>query len=178
MFLVADLIQRQRPDAGSGLVPDRPVGQPTLLGLLFLTAAVAIAGLPPLSGFFAKVMMLMMVKDSAGAPWIWGMVLGGGLITLTALGRAGSVIFWKLLPGNGPKTTPEKVRDPVPVYGLADLFPAAALLAISPLLVLFGSMITEFAFAAADHVINPVHYIEAVLGPDRSLPLLLSSGGE
>jgi multicomponent K+:H+ antiporter subunit D len=176
MFLVADLIGRQRPHTVTGLVPDRPVGQPTLLGLLFLTAAVAIGGLPPLSGFFAKVMMLMTVTDSAGAPWIWGLVLGGGLLTLIALGRAGSVIFWKLLPADDPGTGRETA--PVPVYTPADLFPAVLLLGISPLLVIFGGVITEFAFAAADHVINPVHYIEAVLGPDRSFPLLLSSGGE
>jgi multicomponent K+:H+ antiporter subunit D len=176
MFLVADLIGRQRPHTVTGLVPDRPVGQPTLLGLLFLTAAVAIGGLPPLSGFFAKVMMLMTVTDSAGAPWIWGLVLGGGLLTLIALGRAGSVIFWKLLPADDPGTGRETA--PVPVYTPADLFPAVLLLGISPLLVIFGGVITEFAFAAADHVINPVHYIEAVLGPDRSLPLLYPFGGE
>lgn len=177
MFLVADLISRQRPGAGSGLIPDRPVGQPALLGLLFLFAAVAIGGLPPLSGFFAKVMMLMTVQHSSGAPWIWGLVLGGGLLTLMALGRAGSVIFWKLLPMDAPGTGRKTAHDPVPVYGPADLFPAAVLLGISPLLVVFGGVITEFAFAAADHVINPVHYIEAVLGPEKSLPLLLSSGG-
>ncbi len=90
MFLVADLIGRQRPSAGSGLIPDRPVGQPATLGLMFLFAAVAIGGLPPLSGFFAKVMVLMMAQDSAGAPWIWSLVLGGGLLTLVALGRAAS----------------------------------------------------------------------------------------
>jgi multicomponent K+:H+ antiporter subunit D len=177
MFLVADLISRQRPGAGSGLIPDRPVGQHALLGLLFLFAAVAIGGLPPLSGFFAKVMMLMTVQHSSGAPWIWGLVLGGGLLTLMALGRAGSVIFWKLLPMDAPGIGRETAHDPVPVYGPADLFPAAVLLGISPLLVVFGGVITEFAFAAADHVINPVHYIEAVLGPEKSLPLLLSSGG-
>lgn len=176
MFLLADLIGRQRPDAGSGLVPDRPVEQPTLLGLLFLFAAVAIGGLPPLSGFFAKVTMLMMVSGSAGAPWIWAMVLGGGLLALVALGRAGIIIFWKLLPKDTPESGPENRPAPVPVHAPADLFPAMALLAISPLLVVFGGPIMEFAFAAADHVVNPVHYIEAVLGPDRSLPLLLSGG--
>ncbi|MDT8377366.1 MAG: monovalent cation/H+ antiporter subunit D [Desulfotignum sp.] len=178
MFLVADLIGRQRPDAGSGLVPDRPVRQPTLLGLMFLTAAVAIGGLPPLSGFFAKVMMLIMVKDSAGTPWIWGLVLGGGLLALVALGRTGILFFWKLLPVNEPGDAPENSHAPVPVYALADVFPVAFLLGISPLLVFFGGQITEFAFAAADHVINPVHYIEAVLGPDRSFPLMYSLGGQ
>jgi multicomponent K+:H+ antiporter subunit D len=178
MFLVADLIRRQRPDAGSELIPDRPVGQPTLLGLLFLTAAVAIGGLPPLSGFFAKVMMLMTVQGNNAAPWIWALVLGSGLLALVALGRAGIIIFWKLLPKDEPGTGRGTSHDPVPVYAPADVFPAAVLLCISPLLVLFGDVITEFAFAAADHVINPVHYIEAVLGPDRSLPLLYPFGGE
>jgi multicomponent K+:H+ antiporter subunit D len=179
MFLVADLIRQQRPAAGTGLIPDRPVGQPTLLGLLFLTAAVAIGGLPPLSGFFAKVMMLMTVQGSPGAPWIWGLVLGGGLLSLVALGRAGSVIFWKLLPKDDSGAGRGNCHGTLTVYKLADVFPAAVLLGISPLLVLFGNVITEFAFAAADHVINPVHYIEAVLGPDRSLPLLYpyASGG-
>ncbi len=177
LFLLADLIGRQRPKAGSGLVPDRPVERPVLLGLLFLFAAVAIGGLPPLSGFFAKVTMLMMVQGSAGAPWIWGLVLGGGLLTLVALGRAGIIFFWKLLPADDSETGPEICRAPVPVHMPADLFPAA-LLCTSPLLVVFGGPITEFAFAAADHVINPVHYIEAVLGPDRSLPLLYPFGGE
>jgi multicomponent K+:H+ antiporter subunit D len=95
-----------------------------------------------------------------------------------ALGRAGSVIFWKLLPADDTRNGRGTAHDPVPVYALADVFPAVFLLGISPLLVLFGGMITEFAFAAADHVINPVHYIEAVLGPDRSLPLLYPFGGE
>jgi multicomponent K+:H+ antiporter subunit D len=178
LFLLADLIGRQRPDAGSGLIPDRPVEQPVLLGLLFLFAAVAIGGLPPLSGFFAKVTMLMMVQGTAGAPWIWGLVLGGGLLTLVALGRAGIIFFWKLLPKDDSETGLETGRAPVPVHTPAGLLPAVALLCTSPLLVVFGGPITEFAFAAADHVVNPVHYIEAVLGPDRSLPLLYPFGGK
>jgi multicomponent K+:H+ antiporter subunit D len=178
LFLLADLIGRQRPDAGSGLIPDRPVEQPALLGLLFLFAAVAIGGLPPLSGFFAKVTMLMMVQGTAGAPWIWGLVLGGGLLTLVALGRAGIIFFWKLLPKDDSETGLETGRAPVPVHTPAGLLPAVALLCTSPLLVVFGGPITEFAFAAADHVVNPVHYIEAVLGPDRSLPLLYPFGGK
>lgn len=105
-------------------------------------------------------------------------MLGGGLLNLMALGRAGSVIFWKPSPVENPGTGRGTYRDPVPAYTLADVFPAAALLGISPLLVVFGGVISEFAFAAADHVINPVHYIEAVLGPEKSFPLMLSSGGK
>jgi multicomponent K+:H+ antiporter subunit D len=95
-----------------------------------------------------------------------------------ALGRTGIIFFWKQLPVDEAETGAENARVSIPVHAPADLLPAVALLGISPLLVVFGGQIAEFAFAAADHVVNPVHYIEAVLGPDRSLPLLFPLGGE
>ena len=52
------------------------------------------AGLPPLSGFLGKVLLL----DAGPVPpmgWIWAVVLGSGLLTLIALARAGSLVFWR-----------------------------------------------------------------------------------
>lgn len=103
---------------------------------------------------------------------------GRGIADLGGAGTGRIVFFWKLLPVDEPETGQENFCAPVPVHGPADLFPAVGLLCTSPLLVVFGGQISEFAFAAADHVINPVHYIEAVLGPDRSLLLLYPLGGE
>ncbi len=171
MFLVADMIRRQRPDAGTGLVPDQPVLQQRVLGLLFLGMAVAIAGLPPLSGFIAKVMMLEGVRHSTVAPWIWTLILGGGLLGLVALGRAGSMIFWKTMP-----VTPGN-RVNVPVYPAGNFIPALSLLCASPLMVLAGGPISEFSFTVADQVINPVQYIEAVLGPQQAALLFQPKGG-
>ncbi|MFO7576847.1 MAG: monovalent cation/H+ antiporter subunit D [Pelovirga sp.] len=179
MFLIADMISRQRLDAGAGLTPDRPVGQQRLLGLLFLGAAVAIGGLPPLSGFTAKVMMLMGVQQHAAAPWIWSLVLTGGLFGLIALGRAGSVIFWKTLPldEGGAGAYAKSPHPGIPHYAAGAAAPALLLLAISPLLVLFGGPLSDFAHAVAGQISNPVQYIEAVLGSDAVASLLASGGG-
>ncbi len=178
MFLVADMIRQQRLDAGAALTPDRPVGQERLLGLLFLGAGVAIGGLPPLSGFTAKVMMLMGVQSHAAAPWIWSLVLIGGLMGLIALGRAGSVIFWKTIPldDTGVGAYTKEPHADIPRYGLGYVFPVLILLAISPLLVLFGGPLSDFGNAVAVQVSQPIHYIEAVLGSD-AITALLPAGG-
>ena len=178
MFLVADMIRQQRLDAGAALVPDRPVGQQRLLGLLFLGAAVAIGGLPPLSGFTAKVMMLMGVQTHAAAPWIWALILIAGLMGLIALGRAGSVIFWKTIPldDTGVGAYTKAPHADIPRYDAGYVFPALALLAISPVLVLFGGPLSDFGYAVAAQVSQPIHYIEAVLGSD-AVAALLSAGG-
>lgn len=180
MFLVADMIRQQRLDAGVALIPDRPVGQQRLLGLLFLGAAVAIGGLPPLSGFTAKVMMLMSVQSHAAAPWIWSLVLFGGLLGLIALGRAGSVIFWKTLPldDSGVGAFTKEPHPGIPRYAAGYVIPVLILLSISPVLVLFGGPLSDFAYAVADQVSHPVQYIEAVLGRDAVAALLSSAGGQ
>src|SRR5690606_21274740 len=64
LFLVADLIRRRRRRGGQ-----HHDGEQTVLpgktgtSLLFLVAAVAIAGLPPLAGFLAKAALLSAVPD-------------------------------------------------------------------------------------------------------------------
>ncbi len=170
MFLVIDMIRCQRPNAGAGLIPDQPVGRQRLLGLLFLGAAIAITGLPPLSGFTAKVMMLISVEKSSAAPWIWVLILLGGLIGLIALGRAGSIIFWKTLPVKEP-------HGSLPEFSFGHAFPALALLCISPILILLGGPISNFALSAADQITQPRQYIEAVLGPEISFQINPSKGG-
>jgi multicomponent K+:H+ antiporter subunit D len=173
LFLVTDMIARQRPNAGAQLIPDHPVAQQTLLGLLFTGAAIAIAGLPPLSGFFAKVMMLLSVHTLLGGVWIWIFVLAGGALGLIALGRAGIIVFWKTLPMDDTrqKSRPEFCKG----YGQA--LPALALISISPLLVLFGHPMAQFADTVASQLMEPFEYIAAVLGSDRAAQLFGSTGG-
>lgn len=58
---------------------------------LFLAGAVAMVGLPPLSGFVGKVMVLQAVPD----PLAWAAVLGGSLFTLIGFAKMGSDVYWK-----------------------------------------------------------------------------------
>ncbi|OVZ67179.1 cation:proton antiporter, partial [Pseudomonas aeruginosa] len=95
LFLLADLVARQRGDKAGDLVQGPALQNPRLLGGAFFIGAIAVAGLPPLSGFFGKVMLLQSVAPGSQALALWSVVLGSGLVALVALSRAGSTLFWR-----------------------------------------------------------------------------------
>lgn len=163
MFLVADLIACQRGTLNlQSLAP--PVAQPLLLGGMFFCGAVALAGLPPLSGFIAKLMILRAVEADLGATvgmaWVWGLLLLSGLFSLIALNRGGSALFWRTnavpMP-NQQRTTRNHS------------LPALTLLAASPLLVVLAAPVNGFAAATARQLLDPGAYIAAVLGAETRL---------
>ena len=57
LFLLADLVARQRGDKAGDLVQGPALQNPRLLGGAFFIGAIAVAGLPPLSGFFGKIIV-------------------------------------------------------------------------------------------------------------------------
>lgn len=58
---------------------------------LFFVGAVAMVGLPPLSGFIGKLLILQSVPD----PLAWAAVLLGSLFTMIGFAKLGSDVFWK-----------------------------------------------------------------------------------
>lgn len=58
---------------------------------LFFAGAVAMVGLPPLSGFVGKVLILQALPD----PLAWAAVLLGSLLTMIGFARMGSDMYWK-----------------------------------------------------------------------------------
>ncbi len=153
LFLLADLIARQRGIHGDNFVLGPPLAQPTRLGVLFFLGAVAAAGLPPLSGFIGKLLLLQAVTP-AQAAWLWTIVLTGSLASLIALSRAGSRIFWKT---EGDRAVAGQA--PLPLFA-----PAALLLAMSVVMTLFAAPVTRYTEATAAQLLAPQHYIAAVLG--------------
>ncbi|MBD9481843.1 monovalent cation/H+ antiporter subunit D [Pseudomonas sp. PDM14] len=95
LFLLADLIVRQRGDKAAHLVSGPALAHPALLGTLFFFGAVAVVGLPPLSGFLGKLMLL----NAAPSVALWSVLLLGGFAALLAMSRAGSVLFWRVEGG-------------------------------------------------------------------------------
>jgi len=119
-------------------VVSRPMAQAPILGALFLVAAVTVVGLPPLSGFIGKALLLQAADTTATMAWVWSTILLSSLAVMVALSRAGTNLFWHL---SGSKPSGEKAA---PVQLAAVIF----LLAASPLLVIFGGSATEFAAGA------------------------------
>jgi len=76
------------------------------LGLLFLVPALSLVGIPPLSGFWAK---FMVVRESfASAHYLWGaMALVVGFLTLYSMMKVWMEGFWKPAPeGRAVATAP------------------------------------------------------------------------
>jgi len=153
LFLLADLIARQRGKAGVRLDQSQSVYQPALLGTLFFFAAVAVSGLPPLSGFAAKLSILQAAQGSAAAVWIWGIMLTSGLFVIVTMSRAGTAIFWRT---ENTKAEPRRLRA-------IETLPTCGLLAGALLLMVFGRQAFDYTQATAEQLFHPSGYIEAVL---------------
>ena len=159
IFLVADLVGRARGEQDDRLEPGRPFARMGQLSLLFLVSAIALAGLPPLSGFVGKLLILAASGESTAAVWVWSAVLGTTLFAMIGLARAGSVLFWKVADGPQPLPSARRKRITVPAWGLV------ALLA---LLTVLAGPATRYADETARQLFAPDAYIEAVLGDRRS----------
>jgi multicomponent K+:H+ antiporter subunit D len=153
LFLLADLIARQRGKVGARLDRSQAVYQPALLGTLFFLAAIAVSGLPPLSGFAAKLSILQAAQASAAGAWIWGVILISGLFVIVALSRAGTAIFWR---------TEDTQGEPRPVRS-SEALSTGGLLAGSLLLMVFGAQTFDYAQATAEQLLHRRAYVDTVL---------------
>lgn len=142
MFLLAGLIQQQRGKAEDRFVTARSMPQAGILGFTFALLAIGLIGMPPLSGFVGKALILQSVTKASQAIWIWPLILGAGLIALIALSRAGTSLFWRT---TGENTSALKGH---PIQYLA----IALLVAILPLMVIFGGSVSDYAQLAAEQL--------------------------
>jgi multicomponent K+:H+ antiporter subunit D len=152
MFLVADLVSRQRGEKAGALVQGPMLLQPLLLGALFFVGAIALAGLPPFSGFLGKLMLLQALQPGYQAMLLWPVVLLGGLLTLVALSRAGSTLFWR----TGLVVLGSAERDNVRTLA------AAGLLSGVLLLVLFAAPVLNYVHATTAQLLDLAPYMQLV----------------
>lgn len=154
LFLIADLVARQRSAAGDRLDVVDSMPHAGWLGTLFFVSAIAIAGLPPLTGFAGKIMILDAARDGRFAVATWAVLLAAALVVIVALARAGSALFWRT--GAGPVAGA--------ILTLRALAPICALLASIVAMVAWGGRVTAYAWNTAGQLAEPAGYVEAVLG--------------
>jgi multicomponent K+:H+ antiporter subunit D len=157
LFLVAARVGVVRGETGDALVEGPAFRGRAALPTAFMLAAIAVAGLPPLGGFLAKLAILDAVASSAGAAWTWTAVLAASLLSIFALARAGTTVFWKVGLSRGELADIPRWR-PLAVSGVGLLLVALVLLA------LFAGPAFEEAQAIAGQLLDRGAYIEAVLG--------------
>ncbi|SDB50903.1 multisubunit potassium/proton antiporter, PhaD subunit [Pseudidiomarina indica] len=154
LFLIVDVIAKQRGKTASRIVKGRRMAQHGLLSGMFFVAAIAVIGMPPFSGFIGKLFILEAARTGAQVALLWPLVLGTSFLVLVSLSRAGSRIFWHNFNG--------KVGDVRHAKGqLTAIF---LLLAAVVSLTIFADGISHYIEHIAEDLRNPTAYIEASLG--------------
>ncbi|MEP0775686.1 MAG: Na+/H+ antiporter subunit D [Acidobacteriota bacterium] len=126
------------------------------LALLFLIPAGSLAGVPPLSGFWAKLAVVR--AGLAGAAW-WTVAaaLGAGLLTVLSMVKIWTEAFWKPAPDTAtPPPPPSRWR-------LALLAaPSVGLAALTVAIGLYPRPLYELSRRAAEQLLAPSSYVAAV----------------
>lgn len=161
LFLIAGVSRRLTGSSDlyaiGGLYRSAP-----LLAALFIIPAFSLAGFPPLSGFWAKFVIVRASLD-LGEWLVAGVALLVGLLTIFSMTKIWAEAFWKAHPEG---------RQPA----LADLPPSARWQMMVPIIALavmtvaigaFPSAFLDFATKGAEQLLDPAAYVAAVLGEAR-----------
>ena len=130
-----------------------------LLAFLFLIPAFSLAGFPPLSGFWAKYVVVKAALDLE--MWfVAGVSLAVGLLTIFSMTKIWGAAFWPAHPdGIKPRLSDLPVGDRV-----ALMLPIVALAALTCIIGLFPEPFVQFAERAAGQLLDPTEYVSTVLG--------------
>jgi multicomponent K+:H+ antiporter subunit D len=167
LFLIADLARAGRADLA--LTPQPPVAGATLTAGLFFVGAIAMAGLPPLSGFLGKLLVLDAAFGTDLMVWIWVIVLGSSLISVVGFARAGSVLFWK-----AKSVQPAQDAPAAPPPATMAYVAVGGLIALLALHTIFAGQMHSYTTSIAAQLFAPEPYISTVL----ETPGKLSEPGE
>jgi len=117
------------------------------------------AGLPPLSGFLGKLLILDAAFTSPWAVWIWTIVLASSLISVVGFARAGSIVFWKSKSVAPDEMADDEIAPPSPLAYAA----VGGLVALLAAHTVFGGYAHAYAIATSEQLFQPEPYIAAVL---------------
>lgn len=157
-FLAAGMIAKikgtyQLKEIG-GLYKQNP-----LLAVLFIIPAFALAGIPPLSGFFAKFTLIKAGFEN-GNYIITTVALVTGLLTLYSMIKIWNEAFLKKQPEDQELKNENTLSWP-------DYVPLTLLACASIGMGIFAATLFNYTFEAANQLIDPSNYIQSVLNNSK-----------
>lgn len=166
LFLITGLIERVRgstnlKDTGlRGLFATSPA-----LSILFLITAMALAGMPPLSGFVAK-LALVKAGLEQHAWLVVAAALATSIFTLYSMTKLWSEGFWRSPTDDHADTTsePPHPASPAPSLPFSMVAPAVTLTAAAIALGIFAGPAMSIATRAGTLAMDRTEYVRAVLG--------------
>lgn len=159
LFLISGVIEKLRGTENlsklGGFYRSRPA-----LAVLFLIAALSLAGLPPFSGFWAK-LMLVRAGIEVEQYTVVAVALGVSLLTLFSMTKIWAEAFWKEAPAANVVDAPLSGRA-----RLALLAPVVFLAVLSMGMGLVVEPLVQVSNVAAEQLLDASGYVEAVLGSE------------
>jgi multicomponent Na+:H+ antiporter subunit D len=134
-----------------------------LLGLLFLIPALSLAGIPPLSGFWAKFVVIK-AGLQIDQMLIVGVALFVGLLTLFSMTKIWNEAFWKDDPRGSENILVDSFSKVTLSKKVLMLSPIIILALITIVIGFNAEPFFNFANNAAAQLLNPNEYITKVLG--------------
>ena len=159
LFLIADLVLARRK---TDVLAARPATmQNGLFAALFFAGAIAMAGMPPLSGFLGKLLVLDALRVPGEMAWAWTAILAGSLLTIVGFARAGSTLFWKSTAIEPP--APDPAVAPPSVARALEVAPAMMAIAMLAALSVFAGPVAAYLERTSAQLFDREGYIAAVL---------------
>ncbi len=157
LFLIAGIVQRLTGHGELSRLGGLYRGH-LWLAVLFLIPALSLAGLPPLSGFWAKLILIRAGIESSHYVLI-AAALVVSLLTLFSMTKIWGEAFWKESAATSPVASPDS-RLAMPPAMVA---PCLIFAAMTVLIGINAEPLVEMATAAAAQLLDPSQYIDAVL---------------
>ncbi|RTE86648.1 MULTISPECIES: monovalent cation/H+ antiporter subunit D [Gammaproteobacteria] len=154
LFLLADVIATQRGSMQDSIVRGPQMKRYRSVGIVFVIALIALIGMPPLSGFFGKVLLLSSVDGGAAQVWYWSAILLASLATLIATVRTGSTFFWRV---NEPKNS-------APAIPKSAWLSLVMLIGLMLSLVVLAEPILQYMKGLGEQLMDTQLYYNAVFG--------------
>lgn len=157
LFLLVEVIIQQRGSSmGDSIVRGPRIRQHTALAIFFFMGAISLVGMPPLSGFFGKVLLLKATPEGAPQVWLWTVLLVGSLAMIIAFGRTGSTLFWRVTD----------LKDSKPKAALSHWLSMTSLMALTIALVLFAEPVLLYLAALSEQLVDSSQYFQAVFSTE------------
>ncbi|GGV26480.1 Na+/H+ antiporter subunit D [Actinomadura cremea] len=161
LFLVSDLMQGLTGEISitrlRGLATISP-----FVSVLFFIPALSVSGVPPTSGFIAKLALFQagIGSGAVAAYAVTGVAVLTSLLTLMAMSRVWALAFWRT-----PRDLPERPHGEAARGGVGVMRTVtAAMVCVGLLIPVFAGPLSEWSEHAAAELLNPAPYVQAVLG--------------
>ncbi|MBE1533893.1 Na+/H+ antiporter subunit D [Actinomadura algeriensis] len=163
LFLVSDLMQGLTGEITLTRLRGLATVSP-LVSVLFFIPAMSVSGVPPTSGFIAKLALFQAGVDGGrtAAYAVTGVAVLTSLLTLMAMSRMWALAFWRT--PRDPNDLPERPHDEAARGGIRIMRAVTVAMVCGGLLIpAFAGPLTEWSHRAATELMNPAPYVQAVL---------------